>query len=306
MLHYANFSSCDQSLNHSKLALISRLLADEIEESSVYVLRQVGSLQRATLRLESQSRALPGDGTAAVSDVSKQLIGAHVVLVIPKLVKVSHTVGQESCQRASQCVTLATGSLQATLTTGNDGVFTVRDVIDRPFLDDSHATEGIGQLGAQLVLLLGVDINVLTLRQAAELDHVRRENAVLVSVHQVWASLGKVQSVGVEDECNTLLPGFSKDASAGLLHGRVATETRADDNHMETVQHGDDILGDRVDGFVLAHVLLLAHVGVHHEVGRVGLDDCSSGGLADNVGLRMMSAPVWNEGDGAHQSCYEA
>jgi hypothetical protein len=44
-------------------------------------------------------------------------------------------------------------------------------------------------------------------------------------------------------------------------------------------------LGDRVDGFVLAHVFLLAHVGVHHEVRRVGLDDCCGGGLADDVGL---------------------
>ena len=85
MLHYANFSSRDRSLNHSKLALISGLLADEIEESSVDVLGQVGSLQRTALRFESQPRALPGDGTAAVSDVRKQLIGVHVVLPYPRI-----------------------------------------------------------------------------------------------------------------------------------------------------------------------------------------------------------------------------
>jgi hypothetical protein len=45
MLHYANFTGRDQSLNHSKLALISRLLANEIEESSMDVLGQVSSLQ---------------------------------------------------------------------------------------------------------------------------------------------------------------------------------------------------------------------------------------------------------------------
>ena len=72
----------------------------------------------------------------------------------------------------------------------------------------------------------------------------------------------------------------------------LVLETGADDDNMETVEHGDDVLGDRVDGFVFAHVFLLAHVGVYHEVGRVGLNDCRSGGLADNVGLSRKSASV--------------
>jgi hypothetical protein len=122
MLHYANFSSRDRSLYHSKLASIRRLLANEVEESSVDVLGQIGSLQRTALRLESQPRALPSNGAAAVSDVCKELIGVHVVLVVPDSVEVGHAVGQERRQRAGQSITLATGSLQATLAAGNDGV----------------------------------------------------------------------------------------------------------------------------------------------------------------------------------------
>jgi hypothetical protein len=54
-------------------------------------------------------------------------------------------------------------------------------------------------------------------------------------------------------------------------------------------------LGNRVDGFVLAHVFLLAHVGVYHEVRRVGLDNCCSGGFADNMRLWKISAFVQKE-----------
>jgi hypothetical protein len=104
-------------------------------------------------------------------------------------------------------------------------------------------------------------------------------------VDQIRTSLSQVKSVGVKDKCNTLLPRLGEHTSAGLLHDRVTAETRTDDDHVQAVQHGDDILGDRVDGVVLAHVLLLAHVRVHHEVGRVGLDDCAGTGLTDDVGL---------------------
>ena len=127
----------------------------------------------------------------------------------------------------------------------------------------------------------------MALRQTAELDDVGCENAVLVAVDQIRTSLGEVKSVGVKHEGNALLPRFGEDASAGLLHDRVTTETRADDNDMETVQHGDHVLGDRVDGLVFAHVLFLAHVGVYHQVGRVGLDDCTSTGFTDDVRLVM-------------------
>jgi hypothetical protein len=61
---------------------------------------------------------------------------------------------------------------------------------------------------------------------------------------------------------------------------------------MEAVQHGDHVLGDCVDGLVLAHVLFLAHVRVHHEVGRVGLDDCTGTRLADDVRLVKMLVPM--------------
>jgi hypothetical protein len=78
------------------------------------------------------------------------------------------------------------------------------------------------------------------------------------------------------------------------LHDWVATETGADDDNVKTVQHGNHVLGDCVDGLVFAHVLFLAHVGVHHQVGRVGLDDCAGTGLADDVGLDMRL--VWDCG----------
>lgn len=47
-------SSRDISLSHSKLALVGRLLTNEVKESTVDVVSQVGSLQRATLLLKCQ------------------------------------------------------------------------------------------------------------------------------------------------------------------------------------------------------------------------------------------------------------
>ena len=86
------------------------------------VLSQVSSLQRATLLLECEPRALPGDGAAAVSDVGEQLVGGHVVLVVPQLVEVGHAVGKKCCQRAGESVTLATCSLQTALATADDSL----------------------------------------------------------------------------------------------------------------------------------------------------------------------------------------
>lgn len=237
------------------------------------VLGQVSSLKRATLLLECQSRALPGDGTATVSNVLEQLVGVHVVLVVPQPVEIGHAVRQQRRERAGQSVALAASSLQTTLARADDGLLAIGNVVDRALLDNGDATEGVRQLGAKLVLLSFVDVDVLALSQTTELDDVGREDAVLVAVDQVRASLGQVESIGVQDECDALFLRLSDDAGASLLHGRVASKTRADDDDVEAVEHSDHVLGDAVDRLVLADVLLLAHVGVHHEVGRVGLDD---------------------------------
>lgn len=249
------------------------------------MLGQVSSLQRATLLLESQPRALPGDGAAAVSNVCEQLVGGHVVLVVPQLIEVGHAVGEKRRQRASKSVTLAASSLQTALAAADDGLGAVGDVVDGALLDDRHATERVCQFGAEFFFRLGVDVDVLALGQTAEFDYVGCEDAVLVAVDKVWTGLCQVKTVGVKHKGNALLPGLGEDASAGLLHDGIATETRADNNDVEAVQHGDHVLGDCVDGLVFAHVLFLAHVGVHHQVGRVGLDDCAGTGLADDVRL---------------------
>jgi 3-oxoadipate enol-lactonase len=125
ILHYANFSSRYQSLDRSQLALVRRLLANEVKESGMDVVSQVGGLQRTSLLLESQPGTLSGDGTAAVGDNCEQLFLGHVVLVVPKLVKVSHAVGQQSCEGAGESIALATSSLQATLAAADDGLFAV-------------------------------------------------------------------------------------------------------------------------------------------------------------------------------------
>jgi hypothetical protein len=52
---------------------------------------------------------------------------------------------------------------------------------------------------------------------------------------------------------------------------------------VQTVEHGDDALGDAVEGFGGFEVLFLPHVWVHHEVWGVGFDHGGGGRLADYV-----------------------
>lgn len=249
------------------------------------VVSQVSGLQRAALLLESEPRALPGDSTAAVSDVGKQLVGVHVVLVVPESVEVGHAVGQQSCKTASEGVTLATSSLQTALTAADEGFLPIRDVVDGTLLDNGDTAEGIGQLSAQLVLLALVDVDVLALRQTAKLDDIGGQDAVLVSLDKVWASLSEVETIGVKDERHALLLSLRDYSRASLLHGWVASETGADDNDVQTVEHSNYVLGDAVNRLILADVFLLAHVRVHHQVGGVGLDNGARAWLANNVGL---------------------
>jgi len=70
------------------------------------------------------------------------------------------------------------------------------------------------------------------------------------------------------------------------VHQRVAAEARADDHDVDAREHVDDVLEDLLVRFVGVHLVRLPHVGVHHEVGRVGFDDLvrRGGGRGSAVG----------------------
>jgi hypothetical protein len=87
---------------HSNLCLF----ANCVEESSVDMLSQVAGLQRTTLLLVCETRALSGDGTATVSNQSKSLGLGEVVLVVPELLVVGLSVREESGEGTGEGVTL--------------------------------------------------------------------------------------------------------------------------------------------------------------------------------------------------------
>lgn len=215
------------------------LFANDVEEGGVDVLGQVAGLQRTALFLVGQARALPGDGAAAESGERKGFGGGQVVLVVPELVVVGLSVGEEGGQRTGQSVALASGALQASLVVVDKGDLAVGNVVLCALLDDGGAAKGLGQLFAQLCRVAG-GVDALCLCQAAELDDVGGQDALGAALDQLRAVLDDEEAVGVDDEGDALFAGFLDDAGAGFLHGLVAAETGPDDDDVQARQHVGD------------------------------------------------------------------
>ena len=237
------------------LQLLLCRLANQAQESLVYVSGQVTGLHGSALLLVRESRALPGNGTASVRHQRQRLGPAEVVVVVPDAVVVCLPPGQERSKRTGQSVSLATSTLESTLDLGGEGVLAVGDVVNPTLLDDGGATVGLGELLAQCGWVFCRWVDVLGLGQASELDNVWRQDTVFVTLDKFGTCLGQPQTVGVEDKGNALLSCFGDDTRASLQHGFITTETGTDDNDVETAQHGGDSGGNAVDGVRLVDVL---------------------------------------------------
>lgn len=246
----------------------------------------------------------PGDGAPAKGRQSHQLVGAEPVpgvrrVVVPQPVEVGLPPGEKGGEGAGEGVALAAAPLPAPAEVVHERGAVVAGavgyVVRGTLLDDGDAAEGAGELLHAVRLLCrwrGVIVEAEGVAEALELDDVGRQHGGRVAPDQVRVPLDDLQRVGVEDDGHAALPGGLDDAGDGVVHEGVAAEAGPDDQDVQARQHGDDgrgyLLGVAVLPVRRALLLLLVlpHEGVHHEVGRVRLDDGSGAGRADYMRLR--------------------
>ncbi len=80
---YTNASMCYAYLpfGWSKLTLSG--FADQIQEGGMHSIRKIRRLQASSLLLERQSRTFSSDRRATIGGIRQQLVGAHIVVMVP-------------------------------------------------------------------------------------------------------------------------------------------------------------------------------------------------------------------------------
>lgn len=238
------------------------------------------------------------DGGATKGCQAKQFFRIQFVTVVPETIEVGTAPAQEGRDAARQRVALPSAALEAALQIHHHGGLAVADHVLCALLHNGHAAQRLGErlhLGRGLLAVPGLlsALNLETLPQPAELNDIGRQDNLFPAHKKLGVAADDGQRIGIQHHGHLLLAGRSEHLGTRLLHERVPAQTWADHEDVQPTEHLNDLSGDLIGvrvgrrrraaaGRVRGR---LAHQRVHHQVGRVSLDNGAGAGCADDVRL---------------------
>ena len=160
--------------------------------------------------------------------------------MLPYAIMIGLPIRQQRRQTPRQRIALPTRPLQSALPITHQRMPSITNIVLLTLLNDSHPTKRLRQPLAHVRRIARLAIHPLALQQPAELDHVRRQDALGAALHQLRPRLREVQPIGVQHKGDAALARLLDHARARVLHRLVAPETRADDDDVQPAEHRDD------------------------------------------------------------------